>query len=85
MQYLRGAIKDTFGKQKLSKFNVPGWNERTKKLNGRYREAVIEPLEYCSGAPEVIHYSDSLIIISHKSVYDNVILAFCVQHSINNQ
>ena len=30
-------------------------------------------------------YSDSLIIISHKSVYNNVLLAFCVQHSINNQ
>ena len=29
-------------------------------------------------------YSDSLIIISHKSVYNNVILAFWVQHNINN-
>ena len=24
----------------LSKFNVPGWNEQTKELNARYREAV---------------------------------------------
>ena len=26
--------------QKLSKFNVPWWNERAKELNARYREAV---------------------------------------------
>ena len=25
--------KDIFGMQKSSKFNVPGWNERAKKLN----------------------------------------------------
>ena len=32
--------KDTFGMQKPSKFNVPGWNELAKELNARYREAV---------------------------------------------
>ena len=32
--------KYIFGMQKLSKFNVPGWNERAKELNARYREAV---------------------------------------------
>ena len=26
--------------RKPSKFNVPGWNERAKELNARYREAV---------------------------------------------
>ena len=26
--------------QKPSKFNEPGWNERAKELNARYREAV---------------------------------------------
>ena len=34
------SIKDIFGMQKPSKFNVPGWNERAKELNARYREAV---------------------------------------------
>ena len=32
--------KDIFWMQKPSKFNVPGWNERAKELNARYREAV---------------------------------------------
>ena len=32
--------KDIFGMQKLSKFIVPGWNERAKELNAQYREAV---------------------------------------------
>ena len=32
--------KDIFGMQKPSKFNVPGWNERAKELDARYREAV---------------------------------------------
>ena len=32
--------KQIFGMQKPSKFNVPGWNERAKELNARYREAV---------------------------------------------
>ena len=32
--------KDLFGMQKPSKFNVPGWNERAKELNARYREEV---------------------------------------------
>ena len=32
--------KEIFGIQKPSKFNVPGWNERAKELNARYREAV---------------------------------------------
>ena len=32
--------KDIFGMQKPSKFNVPGWNERAKKLNARCRETV---------------------------------------------
>ena len=32
--------KQIFGKRKHSKFNVPGWNERAKELNARYREAV---------------------------------------------
>ena len=29
-----------FGMRKPSKFNVLGWNERSKELNARYREAV---------------------------------------------
>ena len=32
--------KDIFGMQILSKFNIPWWNERAKKLNTRDREAV---------------------------------------------
>ena len=32
--------KDIFGMQKPSKFNVPGWNERAKELNARYRKEV---------------------------------------------
>ena len=32
--------KQIFGMQKPLKFNVPGWNERAKELNARYREAV---------------------------------------------
>ena len=32
--------KEIFGMQKPSKFNVPGWNERAKELNARYRKAV---------------------------------------------
>ena len=32
--------KEIFGMRKPSKLNVPGWNERAKKLNARYREAV---------------------------------------------
>ena len=32
--------KNIIGKQKPSEFNVPGWNERAKELNERYREAV---------------------------------------------
>ena len=32
--------KDIFWMQKPSKFKVPGWNERAKELNMRYREAV---------------------------------------------
>ena len=32
--------KDTFGMQKPSKFNVPGWNERAKEFNAQYRKAV---------------------------------------------
>ena len=32
--------KDIFGMQKPSNFNVPGWNERAKELNGRYIEPV---------------------------------------------
>ena len=32
--------KQIFGMRKPSKFNVPGWNERAKELNARYREAV---------------------------------------------
>ena len=32
--------KQIYGKRKLSKFNVPGWNVRAKELNARYREAV---------------------------------------------
>ena len=27
--------KQIFGMRKLSKFNVPGWNEREKELNAR--------------------------------------------------
>ena len=34
------SFKDIFGMQKLSKFNVPEWNERAKEFNARYREAV---------------------------------------------
>ena len=44
LTFLSNAIlksgKDIFGMQKPSKFNVPGWNERPKELNARYREAV---------------------------------------------
>ena len=32
--------KQIFGMRKPSKFNVPGWNERAKELNARYRETV---------------------------------------------
>ena len=32
--------KEIFGTRKPSKFNVPGWNERAKELNARYRETV---------------------------------------------
>ena len=32
--------KQIFGMQKPSKFNIPGWNERAKELNARYREAM---------------------------------------------
>ena len=32
--------KQIFRMRKPSKFNVPGWNERAKELNARYREAV---------------------------------------------
>ena len=32
--------KQIFGVRKSSKFNVPGWNDRAKELNARYREAV---------------------------------------------
>ena len=32
--------KQIFGMRKPSKFNVPGWNERARELNARYREAV---------------------------------------------
>ena len=32
--------KQIFGMRKPSKFNVPGWNERAKESNARYREAV---------------------------------------------
>ena len=32
--------KQIFGMCKPSKFNVPGWNERAKELNARYREAL---------------------------------------------
>ena len=32
--------KQIFWMRKPSKFNVPGWNERTKELNARYWEAV---------------------------------------------
>ena len=32
--------KQIFGMLKPSKFYVPGWNERAKELNARYREAV---------------------------------------------
>ena len=32
--------KQIFGMRKPSKFNVPGWNERAKELNARYRKAV---------------------------------------------
>ena len=34
------SVKNVFGMQKPSKFNVPLWNERAKELNARYREAV---------------------------------------------
>ena len=44
LKFMSNAIlksgKDIFGMQKPSKFNVPGWNERAKELNARYREAV---------------------------------------------
>ena len=44
LTFMSNAILDT-GKQKIrvrkpSKFNVPGWNGRSKVLNVRYREAV---------------------------------------------
>ena len=39
MQYLIKSGKQIFWMRK-PKFNVPGWNERTKELNARYREAV---------------------------------------------
>ena len=39
------SSKLIFGMQKGSKFNVPGWNERAKKLNAR--QGGSEPLEYC--------------------------------------
>ena len=32
--------KQIFGMRKPSKFNVPGWNERAKELNARYRVSV---------------------------------------------
>ena len=32
--------RQIFGMRKPSKFNVPGWNEQAKELNGRYSEAV---------------------------------------------
>ena len=32
--------KEMFGIWKPGQFNVPGWNERAKELNARYREAV---------------------------------------------
>ena len=34
------SCKQIFGMRKPSKFNLLGWNERTKELNARYREAV---------------------------------------------
>ena len=34
------SAKQIFGMRKPSKFNVPGWNEREKAFNARYREAV---------------------------------------------
>ena len=33
--------KEKFGMWKLSKFNVPWWNERANELNAQYWEAVI--------------------------------------------
>ena len=38
MQYLK--VERYIWVQKPSKFNEEGWNERTKELNARYREAV---------------------------------------------
>ena len=32
--------KQIFAMRKPPKFNVPGWNERARELNARYREAV---------------------------------------------
>ena len=32
--------KEIFGMRKPSKFNMPGWNERAKKLNAQYEEAL---------------------------------------------
>ena len=44
LTYMSNAIlnscKEIFGMRKLSKFNVPGWNERAKELNAQYRDAV---------------------------------------------
>ena len=37
---IRKSSNQIFGIRKHSKFNVPGWNDRTKELNGRYREPV---------------------------------------------
>ena len=34
------SLKQIFGMRKPSKFNVPGWNERAKESNARYREAM---------------------------------------------
>ena len=44
--------KQIFGMRTPSKFNVPGWNERAKELNARYREAV--SYWNISGHPEVV-------------------------------
>ena len=41
--------KQIFGMRLPSKFNVPGWNERAKELNARYREAVSH---WNSGGPQ---------------------------------
>ena len=45
--------KQIFGVRKSPKFNVPGWNERAKELNTRYREAVSHWNN--AGCPEVVH------------------------------